>query len=50
MIGSVFIYQRVIKDFIFCQFIKIWVLIFVHPKVVASLKNGRYYPVKVMAA
>ena len=44
MICSVFTYQRLSKDFIFCLFVKIWVPIFVCPKVVTDLKNMLYYP------
>ena len=44
LIGSVFTYQRLSKDFIFCCFIKIWAPIVVHPKAVTNLKNVLYYP------
>ena len=44
MIDSVFTYQRLSKDFIFCYFFKIWALIFVRPKAVTDLKNALYYP------
>ena len=44
MIGSVFTYQRLSKDFILCYFIKIWAQIFVRPKAVTDLKNALYYP------
>ena len=43
MIGSVFTYQRLSKDFILCYFIKIWAPIFVPPKAVTDLKNALYY-------
>ena len=41
---AVFTYQKLIKDFILCYIIKIWVPIFVHPKAVTDLKNALYYP------
>ena len=44
MIGSVFTYQRLSKDFILCYFIKIWAPIFVRPKSVTGLKNALYCP------
>ena len=44
MIGSVFTYQRLSKDFILCYFIKIWAPISVRPKSVTGLKNALYYP------
>ena len=46
MIGSVFTYQRLSKDFILCYFIKIWAPIFVRPKAVTDLKNAMYYPLQ----
>ena len=39
MIGSVFTYQRLSKDFILCCFIKIWAPIFVRPEAVTDLKT-----------
>ena len=48
MIGSVFNYQRIRKDFILCYFIKIWVPIFVRPKAVTDLKNAQCYPLPNM--
>ena len=48
MIGSLFTYQRLSKDFILCYFIKIWAPIFVRPKVVTNLKNALYYPLLVL--
>ena len=47
MISSVFTYQRLSKDFILYYFIKIWVPIFVHPILVADLKNTLYSPLDV---
>ena len=47
MTGSVFIYERLSKDFIFCEFIKIWAPIFVHLKAVTGLKNVPYYPLLI---
>ena len=44
MIGSVFTYQKLSKDLIFCYFLKIWAPIFVRLKVVTDLKNALYYP------
>ena len=46
MIGPVFTYQKLNKDFIFCLFIKIWAPILVHPRAVTDLKNALYYPLK----
>ena len=46
MIGSVFNYQRLSKDFILCYFIKIWVPIFVRSKAVTDLKNALHYPLR----
>ena len=44
MIGSVFTYQRLSKNFILCFFIKIWAPVVMHPKAVTDLKNALYYP------
>ena len=44
MIGSVFTYQKLSKDLIFCYFLKIWAPIFVRLKAVTYLKNALYYP------
>ena len=49
MIGSVFTYQRLSKDFIFCQFLRIWAPIFARPKAVTDLKNALYYPLLKVA-
>ena len=48
MIGSLFTYQMLSKDFILCYFIKIWVPISVHPKAVTNLKNALYYSLPVL--
>ena len=46
MVGSVFTYQRLSKDFILCYFVKIWAPIFVRQKLVTDLKNELHYPLQ----